>query len=67
MSDLMPALEGVAGDRLDRPDDLRENPAQSYILDDDAEIPQSGDLESGDGVANSKGVYYQMGDLVELT
>jgi hypothetical protein len=66
LSDLLPAIEGIGAGRLDRPDDLRDRDEQSDIMDEDTEIPQSGDLENGDGLTSSKGVYYQMGDLVEI-
>jgi hypothetical protein len=66
LSDLLPGIEGAAGGRLERPDDLRDRGDHSDIMDGDTEIPQSGDLENGDGLNSSKGVYYQMGDLVEI-
>jgi hypothetical protein len=45
---------------------MRESNEESDLLDGDAEIPDSGGLEDGGGLAASRGVYYQMGDLVEL-
>jgi hypothetical protein len=37
------------------------------LLGDNGEIPETGDLNSGDDITSTRGVFYQMGDLVEMS